>query len=246
MTRIAGADKILQHGCDETGIDGTGTYNQWAMIEDGDGVDIVIIEAGAVLVDGTAEGCAQHVKTSFARGQRAVLQCLHKCIELCGEEAAKEIVPIKRGGVKLLKMCSTMNDTCPTARLVAEMLERLSNESGVEEHGAEVWAGMDEHITHMLVNLCANHSRNLPVDAFNRLFTAHVTEELGVDIKKCVDATGGQARLEKDGVALIRAVCKLAHSGYGQHATREMAITSRTGWMRTTPAFPVKAPVVWS
>jgi hypothetical protein len=57
----------------------------------------------------------------------------------------------------------------------------------------------------MLANLCANHLRNLPVDAFNRLFEACITEELGGDINKCVEATGGQARLEKDGEALIRA-----------------------------------------
>jgi hypothetical protein len=98
MIRIAGADKILQHGYDETEIDGAGTYNQWAMIEDAEGIGIVIIEAGAILVDATAEGYAQHIKTSFERGQRTVMLCLQKCIELCGEGAAKEILPIKRGG----------------------------------------------------------------------------------------------------------------------------------------------------
>jgi hypothetical protein len=112
MIRIAGADKILQHGCDETGIDGTGAHNQWAMIEDTEGIDVVIIEAGAILVDGTAEGCAQHIKTSFERGQRAVMLCLQKCIELHGEDAAEEILPIKR---ELLKICSTMNDVLPPA-----------------------------------------------------------------------------------------------------------------------------------
>jgi hypothetical protein len=83
---------------------------------------------------------------------------------------------------------------------------------------------MDERITVMLVNLCANHSRNLPVDAFNRLFTACITEELGDDIKKCAEATGGQARLEKDGEALIRAMCKLACSGHGQ------CVKGERGW----------------
>jgi len=71
MIRIAGADKILQHGCDETGIDET------------------IIEAGAVLVDGTAEGCGQHIKTSFERGERAVVKCLERLRELYGEEVAQ-------------------------------------------------------------------------------------------------------------------------------------------------------------
>jgi hypothetical protein len=49
------------------------------MIEDAEGIDIVIIEAGAILVDGTAEGCAQHIKTSFERGQRAVMLKLLSC-----------------------------------------------------------------------------------------------------------------------------------------------------------------------
>ena len=45
----------------------------------------------------------------------------------------------------------------------------------------------------MLRNLCANHSRNLPIDAFNRLYEDYLTETLGGDFEAAVKATGSKA-----------------------------------------------------
>ena len=88
MIKVAGADQIIQHGCDETGICGQGTYNQWVAIKTDGQLDIIVIEAGAILVDGTAKGCADHIKESFRRGQRAMLEVRKKLTEHYGPEGA--------------------------------------------------------------------------------------------------------------------------------------------------------------
>lgn len=33
MIDIAGADEIVQHGCDETGVSGVGLFSQWVLLK---------------------------------------------------------------------------------------------------------------------------------------------------------------------------------------------------------------------
>lgn len=114
MIQIAGADMVLQHGCDETKIDGKSTFNQWALISDIKGEPkVVSLEVGGVLIDGTAEGIALHVKKTWARGQQAILILREKLGDL-----GDELVPLRRGGIELLKLGATMHDTCATANAV--------------------------------------------------------------------------------------------------------------------------------
>jgi hypothetical protein len=63
--------------------------------------------------------------------------------------------------------------------------------------------------------LCGNHTRGLPVDAYNRLFETHLQDNLGAEFQEAAAASGGRARLEKNGVALLRSTCKLTHDGWG-------------------------------
>jgi hypothetical protein len=63
--------------------------------------------------------------------------------------------------------------------------------------------------------LCGNHTRGLPVDAFNRNFEACLAAQLGEEFS---EAQIGKSRLEKIGVALLRSMCKLIHDGWDARA----------------------------
>jgi hypothetical protein len=66
--------------------------------------------------------------------------------------------------------------------------------------------------------LCGNHTRGLPVAAFERNFEAHLKDTLGTKFEAAAAASGGRARLEMSGVLLLRSLCKLVCSGHGAHA----------------------------
>jgi hypothetical protein len=93
-----------------------------------------------------------------------------------------------------LKLGATMHDTCATANAVPRILEMLKEESGKSHYGEEGWAQQSDDVRKMLDQLCANHSRNLPEDAFNRLFKAYLLKELGSDFEACQKASGSRAR----------------------------------------------------
>jgi hypothetical protein len=221
MLEIAAADKILQHGFDETKIDGVSTMNQWVWIKNGSGPDakykVVTVEAGGVLVDGEAEGVKAHVKKVWDRGHAAVLR-IRKRLDDMEAGLADELAPLAKGGVKYLKAGATMHDACHTANRSARLLAKLKKESGEEHYGEAVWAEMSEEETKMLDHLCANHSRNLPIAAFNRLFDDHLTSNHREDFEACMKAGGGRARLERDGEQFLRSICKLACQGRGCYA----------------------------
>ena len=70
----------------------------------------------------------------------------------------------------------------------------------------------------ILDGLCANHTRQLPCAAFERLSEQELRDRLK-DKKKALEAAiGGQCRLELTGTSLIRAVAKLIHRGYDCYA----------------------------
>ncbi len=78
--RIAGCEKIIQRGFDETAIDGQGTLNQWAMLMDGAGegddetrpTTVVTLECAAVLPGSEAEEIVAHMEQVWERGKLAV------------------------------------------------------------------------------------------------------------------------------------------------------------------------------
>jgi hypothetical protein len=122
------------------------------------------------------------------------------------------------GGVKLHKIQSTMNDTCNTAKKSAGGIADASNDSGIEHYGAETWAAMSAEEKSTSAFLCGNHTRNLPIDEFNRLFDQFLADDLGDGFDAAVAAGGSRARLEKSGTSLLRSVCKLAHDGHGAYS----------------------------
>jgi hypothetical protein len=81
-----------------------------------------------------------------------------------------------------------------------------------------VWAALPEEDRCVLDYLCGNHTRGLPVDAFNRLFETYLNDNLGSEFAAAAAASGGRSRLEKSGTALLRSLAKLAHDGWGAYA----------------------------
>ena len=90
-------------------------------------------------------------------------------------------------------------------------------EKGRELHGDDVWESMPEEERCVLDFLCGNHTRGLPVDAFNRLFEAWLTEELSEEFTGAAAEAGSRARLEKSGTSLLRSLFKLVHRGWGAY-----------------------------
>ncbi len=111
-----------------------------------------------------------------------------------------------------------MHDTCATANAVPHKIAMFKEESGKSHYGEDGWAQQSDDVRKMLDHLCANHTRNLPVNALNRLFKAYLLKELGSDFESCQKASGSRARLEKDGEQFLRAICKLVHKGHGEYA----------------------------
>ena len=63
--------------------------------------------------------------------------------------------------------------------------------------------------------LCGNHTRNLPIDRFNKLYYKWLAQDLGQAMR---DAKSGSAvRLECNGIQFLRTVCRLTHKGPMQY-----------------------------
>jgi hypothetical protein len=121
--RIAGCEKIIQWGFDETAIDGQGTLNQWAMLMDraGAGDDlkhpttIVTLECAAVLPGSEAEEIIAHMEQVWERGKMAVDYLRHQL----GPDLRDKLCPLTNGGVSLHKIVGVMHDTCNCSNKVA-------------------------------------------------------------------------------------------------------------------------------
>ena len=97
-------------------------------------------------------------------------------------------------------------------------LRKLKEKSHVKLNGQEAWDAAPEQGKKMHDYLCGNHSRNLPVAAFNRLFETHMKLNHGEALKATINKFGGHARLEpSSGPPLLRSTCKPRHDGFGAH-----------------------------
>ena len=96
MIKVAGCDRVLQHGCDETGIERVATFTQWVLVETGGETELITFEAGGVLIGSTADEVKAHVKTTWKRGGEAVELARAKL-----GDNADDLIPLRNGGVKL-------------------------------------------------------------------------------------------------------------------------------------------------
>ncbi len=91
MVELTRANECLQHGFDETSIDGTPTLNQWVLLHAGPESPprIVTIQCAGLLVGSTAAEIASHIEGAWDLGQRAISMLRE---ELGGE--ADKLVPL--------------------------------------------------------------------------------------------------------------------------------------------------------
>jgi hypothetical protein len=166
MMRVAKCEEILQWGFDETSIDGIPTLNQWVLVQEGTGAPSVItIECCGLMVGSTSEEIADHIRASWITGQ--------ECVDLVrlelGPLLADEYVPLAKGGVQLHKIQGVMHDTCNTANKTARLAKTLRDTSGQLWFGYDNWELLAAEEKPWFDFLCGNHTRNLPMDAFNKV-----------------------------------------------------------------------------
>ena len=127
-----------------------------------------------VLINGTADGIAAHVKTLFDRGFDIVKE-LRAILDKNGHDA-DESLPMKSDKLFLNRLGALMHDTCATANLAAKRIIEAKNELGVATFGAAGWATLSPEDRETFDGLCANHTRQRPVTAYDRsprpLFTS--------------------------------------------------------------------------
>ncbi len=123
--RIAGCERIIQWGFDETSIDGHETLNQWAMIVDGDEMGetleapttVVTLGCAALLPGSEAQEVVDHIEEVWNRGKLAV----DYLREQLGPDLRDVLCPLRNGGVSLHKIYGIMHDTCNCANKVTAL-----------------------------------------------------------------------------------------------------------------------------
>ena len=210
MIRVAGAAKILQWGFDETKLDGVSTMNQWVLLQDGDNPpEVLTIQVAGLTIEGTAHETAEHVGNRWHLGQEAVMLARNAL----GPDLCDELIPLVGGGVLLHKIKGSMHDTCNTANLVPHLVLQLRETSGRLHYGMDEWDALPAGERSWFDYLCGNHTRNLPLDEWNRQFEIYIKDQLGEAIAEVQKAGGGRTRVEGSGILLLRAMCRLTHSG---------------------------------
>ncbi len=133
-----------------------------------------------------------------------------ECVDLVRAELSPEQaelhVPCRHGGVQLHKLQGVMHDTCNTANKSARLAKTLRDTSGQLHYGYDEWEQLAEEENPGFDFLCGNHTRNLPMDAFNREFDAYLRRKLGDDIAAMTAEYGTQTRVEASGVLLLRSL----------------------------------------
>jgi hypothetical protein len=163
LTRLAKCEAVEQWGFDESGLDGVPSLNQWCRIREGEGYVTITMECGGLLPGSTSEEITEHIKKTWERGHQVITMLRTEL----GDEA-DTYVPLVNGGITLSKLRGVMHDTCNAANKVARLMRLERDNSGQALFGAEAWAERVEYEAGWQDFLCGNHSRNLPVDAFNR------------------------------------------------------------------------------
>ncbi len=217
MVKLSRANECLQHGFDETSIDGTPTLNQWVLLNAGQNVPprLVTIQCAGLLVEITAAEIASHIEQAWDVEQRAILLLR---AELGGGAAADKFVPLTNGGVQLHKLRGSMHDTCATANLAAVLIGELRDVSGQLQFGYDDWEIQAKEDKPWFDFLCGNHVRNLPIDEFNWLFEAYIKLNLGEDLNRISRDGNGRTRVEASEILLLRSLCRLTHKGHHQYA----------------------------
>lgn len=126
---------------------------------------VITIECCGLLVGSTSEEIADHIRASWLTGQ----ECVELVREALGPLLADVLAPMKHGGVQLHKLQGVMHDTCNTANKTARLAKTLRETSGQLFYGYDEWETRVEEDRPWFDFLCGNHTRNLPMDQFNKV-----------------------------------------------------------------------------
>ena len=100
-----------------------------------------------------------------------------ECVELVqvelGPFLADVLAPMTNGGVLLHKLQGVMHDTCNTANKTTRLGKVLRETSGQLFYGFDEWETRAEEDRPWFDFLCGNHTRNLPMDEFNKVNIIH-------------------------------------------------------------------------
>ena len=89
-----------------------------------------------------------------------------------GPDFADVHAPVTLGGVELHKLQGAMHDTCNTANKTACLAMNLRETSGTSGQlffGYDEWESRAAEEKPWFDFLCGNHTRNLPMDEFNKV-----------------------------------------------------------------------------
>ncbi len=156
LSRSAKCEALEQWGFDESGLDGIPSLNQWCRIREGEAYVTITMECGGLLPERSSEQITEHIKKTWERGQEAITMLR---TELGGE--TDTYVPLVNGGISLSKL----RDVIWSVE-TENSVEREN--SGKAMFGEDDWAERAEYKAGWQDFLCGNHSRNLPVNAFDR------------------------------------------------------------------------------
>jgi len=211
---LADCKRVISFGFDETTKLQVGLLATNAQVEDSQGNQLdVVMRGGAVIPGGTAQQVVQAIETRFwAHGRKLLLRWRAVHEEKNGAGSWPGPSPSDHGAHKLAGTL-LINDTCPTARCTARLLEELVA-AAVEAHmGPEAWTqlGEAERKAKMAVYLgdCWQHMRNIFLDHMARQAEAHLQEELAESLQNF----SSYERMTTNGMQLIRAVYKHLHPG---------------------------------
>ena len=147
------------------------------------------------------------MKYTLERGQAIVAEL--RAILVKNEYDADEYLPLKSDAPFITRLGGLMHDTCNTANLAAVRIIEAKNEAGIATFGREAWEALPPEERETFDALCFNHTRQLPVAAYDRLSK----EELSVLLKDFAEEVrakfGPTARVELDGPSFMRSVSKL-------------------------------------
>ena len=133
------------------------------------GPSVITIECCGLLVGSTSEEIAEHIRASRVTGQ----ECVDLLRTELGPDLADVHAPITKGGVQIHKLQGVMHDTCNTANKTARLARTLRDTSGQLFYGYDEWENRAEEDKPWFDFLCGNHTRNLPMDAFNKVSSCH-------------------------------------------------------------------------
>jgi hypothetical protein len=109
-------------------------------------------------------------------------------------------------------------DTCNCANVIARRVRVLRDESGKDLYGEEEWKRLSKEEHTWCDYFCGNHSQNVQLDAFSRLYESYIKQKSGASLEAARLKSGGRVRVEPSGEALLRTICKLTHIGPKQYA----------------------------